>query len=175
MHDSWIKRLREEVLNFQLWGQLFLKGLLEDSWACIASGHVPRARLSTTGAVQILEDSWRMDPSRALHTFLCMLSSLNDTSVIQQPNTLIFMVSVLKCRKHYTKMLQAVCTQPGELSHLVQWPKGQGNIMSSLKEQPCKTCIQSCYPHRCILLWHENVVHCAQRTNKYLNENIWKL
>lgn len=143
MHDSWIERLGEEVLKFQLWGQLFLKGLLEDSWACTASGRMPRARLSTNGAVQILEDSWRMDPTRALHTFLRTLSSLNDTSMIQQSNTLIFKVSVLKCRKHYGKMLQAVHSAWGTVPPCAAaWGARQYHVISS-QNTPQRTTLQN--------------------------------
>lgn len=94
--------------NQKIWGrsayisimsQLFLTGLLEVSWVYTASSHIPCAWLNTNGAVQTVEDSWRRDPKRALHTWLCTLSSLNDIFraaclMTEQYDTFTFEVSV---------------------------------------------------------------------------------
>lgn len=180
MHDSWIERLGEEVLKFQLWGQLFLKGLLEDSWACTASGRMPRARLSTNGAVQILEDSWRMDPTRALHMFLRTLSSLHDTSMIQQSNTLILKGVSFKMQETLWKNVASCALSLGNCPTLCSGLRGKAiscNLFPKYasKNNPAKHAFSHVIHTGASFCERKNAVYRAQRTNEYLNENNWKL
>lgn len=111
--------LREWQLNQKIWGrsayisimsQLFLTGLLEVSWVYTASSHIPCAWLNTNGAVQIVEDSWRRDPMRALCVAVYVIFPEWHLPGCMSHDSAIWYIYLwgvsLKGRKYYSKMLQ---------------------------------------------------------------------